>query len=67
MPRHTLIRDGRAQDAAQFNDPSDLSALEGNETIEVLYIANDAELDLIAPALGRIETCLLYTSPSPRD
>ena len=59
MPRHTLIKDGRAHDAAQYNAPSDLSALEGNETIEALHIANDADLDTIAAALGRIETILI--------
>ena len=59
MPRHTLIRDGRARDAAQFRDPSDLSALEGNETIEALHIANDTDLETLVPALGRIETILI--------
>ncbi len=59
MPSHTLIQDGRAHDAARFSDPSDLSALDGNETIDVLHIANDADLDALAPALGRVETILI--------
>jgi len=59
MPRHTLIQDGRARDAAAFADPSDVSAIEGNETIEVLHIANDTDLETLAPALGRIETILI--------
>ena len=59
MPSHTLIQDGRARDAARFSDPSDLSALESNETVDVLHIANDADLDSIAPALGRIETIFI--------
>ena len=59
MPSHTLIRDGRARDAGRFSDPSDLSALDSNETIDVLHIANDADLETLAPALGRIETILI--------
>lgn len=59
MPSHTLIQDGRARDAARFSDPSDLSALESNETIDVLHIANDTDLDALGPALGRIETILI--------
>jgi len=59
MPRHTLIKDGRARDAAQFADPSDLSAIEGNETIEALHIANDADLEALAPALGRVDSILI--------
>ncbi len=59
MPRHTLIQDGRARDAARFSAPCDLSALDSNETIEALHIANDADLDALAPALGRVETILI--------
>lgn len=59
MPSHTLIQDGRAHDAARFSDPADISALEGNELIDVLHIANDADLDAIASALGRVETILI--------
>jgi len=59
MPRHTLIRDGRARDAAHFSEPSDLSALDSNETIEALHIANDTDLETLAPSLGRVETILI--------
>jgi len=59
MPSHTLIQDGRAHDAARFSNPVDISALEGNEVIDVLHIANDADLDAIATALGRVETILI--------
>ena len=59
MPRHTLIQDGRARDAAQFRDPSELSALDSNETIETLHIANDTDLEALASALGRVETILI--------
>ncbi len=59
MPSHTLIQDGRARDAARFADPAALEALDSNETIDVLHIPNDADLDILAPALGRIETILI--------
>ncbi len=59
MPSHTLIQDGRARDAARFSDPSDLTALDSNETIDVLHIPNDADLEALAPALGRVETILI--------
>jgi phosphoadenylyl-sulfate reductase (thioredoxin) len=59
MPSHTLIQDGRAHDAARFSEPADLSALESNETIDVLHIANDTDLETLASALGRIETILI--------
>jgi phosphoadenylyl-sulfate reductase (thioredoxin) len=59
MPSHTLIQDGRARDADRFSDPADLSALDGNKTIDVLHIANDTDLNVISPALGRIETILI--------
>jgi len=35
------------------------SALESNETIEALHIANDTDLDALASALGRVETILI--------
>ena len=59
MPSHTLIQDGRARDAARFNDPSDLSALISNETIDALHLPNDVDLEALAPALGRVETILI--------
>ena len=59
MPSHTLIQDGRARDAARFSDPSELSALDSNETIDALHIANDTDLEALAPALGRVETILI--------
>ena len=59
MPRQTLIQEGRARDATPFADPSDLSALESNETIEALHIANDTDLESLASSLGRIETILI--------
>jgi len=70
MPSHTLIQDGRVRDAARFSAPSDLSALDSNETIDVLHISNDTDLDTLASALGRIETILIdfpaYTDGSER-
>ena len=59
MPSHTLIQDGRARDAERFSAPSDMSALDSNETVDVLHIANDTDLDALAPALGRVETILI--------
>ncbi|GGX58940.1 hypothetical protein GCM10011309_05490 [Litorimonas cladophorae] len=59
MPSHTLIQDGRARDASRFADPTNLENLDGNETIEVLHIPNDADLAALAPALGRVETILI--------
>ena len=59
MPSHTLIQDGRARDAERFSAPSDLSALDSNEVIDALHIANDTDLETLAPALGRIETILI--------
>ena len=59
MPSHTLIQDGRARDAERFAAPSDISALDSNEVIDALHIANDTDLETLAPALGRIETILI--------
>ncbi len=59
MPSHTLIQDGRARDAARLMDPTSLDGLEGNETIEVLHIPNDTDLEVLEPSLGRIETILI--------
>lgn len=66
MPSHTLIQDGRARDAYHLNFPSEFLALssddlerESNQLIDVLRIPNDIDLDLLAPALGRIKTILI--------
>ena len=59
MPSHILIQDGRKRDASHLSAPSDLDALESNETVDVLHIPNDADLALIVPALDRIETILV--------
>ena len=59
MPSHTLIQDGRARDASRFATSVDVSDISGNEPIEVLHIPNDADLDALAPTLGRIETILI--------
>ena len=59
MPSHILIQDGRERDASHLSDPSDLSALDSNERIEVLHIANNMELGSIIPALDRIDLIMI--------
>ncbi len=59
MPSHILIQDGRERDASRFAEPSDVDALDSNETVDVLHIPNDADLSTIAPSLDRIETILI--------
>lgn len=59
MPSRTLIQDGRARDSARFNSPSYATDLDGNETVDVLHLSNDADLAVLAPALGRVESILI--------
>ena len=59
MSSHILIQNGQAHDAARFTTPETLEALDSNATLDVLHIANDTDLDALAPALDRVESILI--------
>ena len=44
-----------------------LMELDVNPSIEALFINGDLTVQGLVTALAQSETCLLYTSPSPRD